>query len=162
MSDEHKIRLRTGQFTRQEPPLTVDPVGVQLMDETSKAGSVTDPTEIIDRRLIDIGNAIIAACDGVKLSDSVSERAQDAERRLNAANFAIADLSTHVIVPREPTQAMIDACRIAFWCDPEDHEDGLDDAVRTAYRAMINHKDSALADEPKPKTWPARKPNWMA
>lgn len=99
------------------------------------------------------------------ISDLIgAEQARIVLARIEGSNLAIADLSTHVIVPREPTDEMLERGASTGLAGQNFGAItvGAKDDCRDIYRAMINHKDSVLADEPKPKTWPARKPNWQA
>ena len=126
---------------------------------------MTDPVEIIEptNEMLDkVAEAIASTHAGKathwRLDATVSFGATI--KALTDANCAIADLSTHVIVPREATDGMCLAGLNAF--DACDYEGDHNKEFRDIWCAMINHKNSARADESKPKTWPARKPNWMA
>ena len=74
------------------------------------------------------------------IDDYIVEKFLEADPVLDAAQAAITAYNEHlkeqglVIVPREPTEKIIDAGRVIFWVEGS-YE--VNDGVRAAYRAMI-------------------------
>ena len=103
-------------------------------DGLARRGSVTDPAEII---------ATAKFCAQGRIGLVAAQRAVKA---LTEANFAIADLSTHVIVPRDLSEADRQKFNLVGNWHPDERSTfqlWRDLAKFMSQRAMINHKDNA-------------------
>ncbi len=90
-----------------------------------------DPAEVIQRSLTDW-----KAYSDLE-TKHVEEISKDIIGLLRHHSFAIADLSTHAVVPKEPTPERLHEARRYLRIQESDTN------LWAAYQAMINHKDSA-------------------